>query len=109
MDQHVPEAITEGLRDRGIDVLTAYDDGHGDAEDQALLLRATKLGRILFTRDRDLLAIGREAQDTGAAFSGIIYAHQLRVSIGQAVRDIELICQALSEEEMRNEIYYLPL
>ena len=109
MDQHVPEAITEGLRSRGMDVLTAYEDGHADADDPALLARATQLGRILFTRDRDLLAIGRETQDSGDAFSGIIYAHQLRVSIGQAIRDIELICHALSQEEMQNQIYYLPL
>ena len=27
MDQHVPLAITEGLRARGVDVLTCYEDG----------------------------------------------------------------------------------
>jgi len=27
MDRHVPAAITDGLRFRGVDVLTAFEDG----------------------------------------------------------------------------------
>ncbi len=49
MDHHVPRAITTGLRLRGIDVLTAHEDGTAEMEDPALLTRATKLGRALFT------------------------------------------------------------
>jgi uncharacterized protein (DUF433 family) len=71
-------------------------------------LRA-RLGRIVFTRDRDFLALGRAAQLSGAAFSGIVYAHQLQVTIGQAIRDLELICQLLTPDEARDQIYYLPL
>jgi hypothetical protein len=36
MDHHVPRAITEGLRLRGTDVITAYDDGTSDMDDSAL-------------------------------------------------------------------------
>jgi len=38
MDQHVPRAITEGLRIRGIDVITAYEDGASDMDDSDLLI-----------------------------------------------------------------------
>jgi hypothetical protein len=44
MDHHVPRAITEGLRLRGIDVITAYEDGASDIDDSALLDRAGELG-----------------------------------------------------------------
>jgi len=27
MDHHVPRTITQGLRARGVDILTAYEDG----------------------------------------------------------------------------------
>lgn len=54
MDHHVPRAITEGLRLRGIDVITAYEDGAEDIDDPALLDRSTALGRALFTQDDDL-------------------------------------------------------
>ena len=56
MNQHVPRAITEGLRLRGVDVLTAFEDEAGEMGDTELLDRATKLGRVLFTQDDDLLS-----------------------------------------------------
>ena len=56
MDHHVPRAITGGLRLRGVDVLTALEDGASELDDPALLDRAGALGRVLFTQDDDLLA-----------------------------------------------------
>ena len=55
MDQHIPRGITTTLRARGVDVLTAYEDGASELDDSALLDRATELGRVLFTRDHDFL------------------------------------------------------
>jgi len=37
MDMHVPAAITQGLRRRGIDVLTSQEDGTREADDEVLL------------------------------------------------------------------------
>jgi hypothetical protein len=42
MDHHVPRAITVGLRLRGVDVLTAYEDGANELDDPALLDRASE-------------------------------------------------------------------
>jgi hypothetical protein len=39
MDQHVPRAITAELRSRGIDVITAYEDGASELADPVLLDR----------------------------------------------------------------------
>ena len=52
MDQHMPRAITIGLRLRGVDVLTAFDDGASQFDDAALLDRAGELGRVLFSQRR---------------------------------------------------------
>ena len=41
MDEHVPSAITEGLRRRGVDVLTAQEDGRTGEDDPELLDRAS--------------------------------------------------------------------
>ena len=68
MDVDVPFAITAGLRLRGIDVLTAQEDGTSDLDDDVLLDRVTALGRIIFTRDVDFLAHARERQRTGRLF-----------------------------------------
>ena len=55
MNQHVSRAITIGLRLREVDLVTAYEDGASQLEDPDLLDRASALGRVLFTRDDDLL------------------------------------------------------
>jgi len=109
MDVHVPYAITTALLLRGVDVLTAQEDGSRKLEDAALLDRATMLGRIMFTRDDDLPREGAARQTRGETFSGIIYAHQLDVSIGQRVIDIELVAKASDSDEWINRLEYLPL
>jgi len=108
MDHHVPAAITSGLRRRGVDVVTSEEDGSATLEDNLLLDRATVLGRSLFTQDEDLLAIAHQRLQTGPDFAGVVYAHQLAISIGQAVRDLELAAKVLEPEDMRNHVEYLP-
>lgn len=109
LDHHVPQAIADGLALRAIDVLTVRGDGRSHADDPSLLARATELNRVLFSQDDDLLAIARQWQARGRAFSALIYAHQLSVTIGQAVRDLLLIASVLDPAEMRNRIEFLPL
>ena len=65
MDVHVPMAITESLRRRGVDVLTAQEDGAERFEDPPLLDRAGERGRILFTRDEDFLDEASRRQRAG--------------------------------------------
>ena len=49
MDHNVPRAITASLRRRGIDVLSAYEDGAHEFDDAELVARAQELGRVLFS------------------------------------------------------------
>ncbi len=109
MDVHVALAITEQLRVRGVDVLTAQMDNATRLDDPPLLERATELGRILFSRDKDLLKIAAERQRANRSFSGLVYAHQLRVSIGRCVDDLELVAQATNPEEWVGKVMFLPL
>jgi hypothetical protein len=109
MDHPVSHAITLGLRLRGVDVLTAYEDGAHELEDPALLDRASNLGRALFTQDDDLLVEATRRQRSGVPFGGVIYAHQLRVSIGICVHNLELLAKASEPDELVNPVFYLPL
>jgi hypothetical protein len=109
MDHHAPRAITNGLRLRGIDVLTAYEDQAHTLADPVLLDRVTALGRVLFTQDVDLLAEAQQRQQSNVPFSGVIYAHQRNVSIGQCIRDLELIALLGAETDVNNRVVYLPL
>ncbi|MDQ3814759.1 MAG: hypothetical protein M3347_12520, partial [Armatimonadota bacterium] len=74
-----------------------------------VLDRATLLGRVLFSRDDDLLAEAVHRQRSGENFAGVIYAHQLRVTIGQCVRDLEFLAQVGEPKDFENQVIYLPL
>jgi hypothetical protein len=50
-----------------------------------------------------------QRQERGVPFTGVIYAHQLKVTIGQCVRDLELLAQAGAPEDFANRVQYLPL
>jgi hypothetical protein len=109
MDHHVPRAITIGLRMRKVDVVTAHEDSADRISDSDLLDRAGRLGRVLFTQDDDLVAEAVIRQRDAIPFSGVIYAHQLRTSIGRCIQDLELIARAGEDEDMANRIEFLPL
>lgn len=75
MDVHVPQAITEQLRRRGLDVRTA-------AEYDAVTLKDDKVLEV--------------------------FGHQLGGTIGQYVRDLDLIDKASEAAEWANKIEHLP-
>lgn len=109
MDAHIPRAITIELRIRKVDVLTAQEDGADILPDPELLDRATQLNRVLFTFDDDFLGEAVKRQREHISFNGVIYSHPLRISIGQCIKDLELISKAGETEDLKNHIVYLPL
>jgi hypothetical protein len=109
MDVHVPAAIAHALRQRGVDVLTAQEDGTRRLPDDELLNRATALGRVLFSEDKDLLREAAARQRGGEEFAGVVYIHQLDLDIGRCVEDLELIAKIHTGEEMANRVLYIPL
>jgi hypothetical protein len=109
MDEHVPLAITLGLRRRGVDVLTAQDDGSDGQPDAILLDRAAQLKRVLFTRDGDFLAIAAARQRLGTYFIGVVFAKQTAVSIGQCIDDLEFLAYCGDLPDFENHVHYLPV
>jgi predicted nuclease of predicted toxin-antitoxin system len=109
MDVHVRRAVTDGLRLRGVDVLSAQDDGTTRLEDPALLDRATRLNRVLFTQDDDLLREAKRRQLAGEPFAGVVYAHQLNITIAECIGDLELIAKATSPADWHDRVMFLPL
>jgi hypothetical protein len=102
MDEHVPRAVTEGLRRREVDVLAAQEAGMMEAADQEHLAFASEEGRVIFTQDVDFLRL----HAAGRRHAGIVYAPQ-RTATGTIVRSLMLIHDVLSPEDMSNHVEFV--
>lgn len=109
MNHNVRLAVTVGLRVRGVDVLTAYEDRHHTSEDPELLDRAGDLSRVLFSQDDDLLAEAVRRQRAKIPFGGVIYCHQDRLGIGELIEELELVAQASELVDLEGQVLFLPL
>jgi hypothetical protein len=109
MDENVRGPITAQLRQRGFDVMRAQDDIPPGTPDSEVLSRASQLNRVLYSEDDDLLAEAVYRQRKGISFVGVIYGHQTRVSIGQAVSDLDFLLSTGDESDFMNHIFFLPL
>jgi hypothetical protein len=109
MDVHVPQSITDQLRRRGVDVLTAIEDNTATLTDEQLLEHCHLLKRVIFTQDIRFKALAQQWQLQQKEFSGLIFGHQLRGTIGQFVKDLELIAKISESSEWLNNVEHLPL
>jgi predicted nuclease of predicted toxin-antitoxin system len=108
MDVHIPEAISKGLRARGIKVVTTQEDQNHEMPDSDLLDRAFELGCILYTQDQDFFVIASERLRNQQTFTGIVYSKQQTLAYGQIIEELELIAQCCTFEELQNRLEYLP-
>jgi hypothetical protein len=108
MDAHVPGPITKGLRNRGVDVLTAQEDRRDNADDSMLLDRATALDRVLVSMDKDFRKLVAHAQASGRHISGVI-AISRKLSYRQCIDDLELVAKCSDPQEWEDRMTPLPL
>ena len=101
LDEHIPSAVAEGLRQRGIEVRTLVEMDRL-AQDKEHLAHARREGRVLVTHDDDFLRLASE----GASHAGIVYVPRGR-SIGDIVRGLVRIARASSKEDLRQQIRFL--
>jgi len=106
-DENIESAIVDGLRRRGIEVISARDTGDLGKSDGYHLKRASELEAVILTHDVDFLKIAHQWRHEGKGHKGILYAHPLDLSLGECIRRVELVAQVLTEEEMENSIEFL--
>ena len=109
MDVQVPGPITKGLTLRGVTVLTAQEDGTDRLPDPDLLDRASQLGYVLVTLDKDFLVEAARRQAAAEPFAGVVYGPQQKLTIGQCVDDLELLAKLLYAQDVASRVEYLPL
>lgn len=101
-------AVVEGLRNRGIDVLTATDAQLGGATDPEQLAHAVREGRVLYSLNvGDFARIHRDCLTQGVDHFGIIAIPGQRYSIGEKIRRIASLVTTMTADAMKNRMEYL--
>jgi hypothetical protein len=106
-DECVNGRIVIGLRRRGVDVVTAEDQGLISAGDSDQIARAIALGRTLVTSDRDFFTIADDLMARQTPFPGMFFI-QPRATIGEAVRIIGEAAKVLDAPAMESRIEWVP-
>jgi predicted nuclease of predicted toxin-antitoxin system len=99
--------VVAGLRRRGVDVLTAGEQGLLSASDAQQMERAASLDRALVTADQDFLVIVRAMHAQGAPFPGVFFIQE-GTSVGEAVRNIADAAEILAPADMVSWLEWIP-
>ncbi len=103
LDENVPVAVAEQLRRRGIEAVTARDQGRLGDSDANHLRRAAAMGYVFCTHDADYV----EMAVLGVEHPGIVFGQQHKHGIGDWIRFLELIAAAYEPWEMRDRVEYI--
>ena len=95
--------VANGLRQVGLDVVTATDAGLRGAPDTVQLAHAHATGRVLVTQDRDFTRLHRD----GLPHSGIAYFQHGTRSIRQVIDALKLLNDVYHPEEMVGRLEYI--
>ncbi len=104
-DQHIHGAIPGGLRQHGIEVLTAQEAGRCGLADPDQLAFATVQDRVMVTHDTDDLVLAA----SGVAHAGIAFsdATKYQLAVGQLIQMLVLLHAVVGRDQMRNRVEYL--
>jgi uncharacterized protein with PIN domain len=102
VDEHIPSAVVEGLRHRGVEVLTVSEAEMLGARDEEHLEFARKEDCVIVSHDDDFLRLVAE----GRTHSGLVYVPRER-SIGEMVRGLRRLADDLTEEGTTDPVEFL--
>ncbi|MDP2967805.1 MAG: DUF5615 family PIN-like protein [Deltaproteobacteria bacterium] len=103
LDEHIPKGVVEGLRRRGVDVLTVQEaDRSGDSDEKQLAF-ATREGRVLVTFGDDFLRLDA----SGIPHTGVVFSQTGRRTVGELIESLMLIANVIESNEMKNHIEFI--
>ncbi|MDE2748810.1 MAG: DUF5615 family PIN-like protein [Chloroflexota bacterium] len=103
LDENMDPEISEQLRRRGIDALSARDASLLEVSDDVQLRYAASKGRVLCTKDSDFA----NPANWLVEHDGIAYFPDSSVSIGYAVNALLKLHRKETAESMENRLVYL--
>jgi predicted nuclease of predicted toxin-antitoxin system len=105
-DENLKQGVIEGLRRRGMDLVTAEDRGQRATEDDVLLATATAERRLLLTNDADFLRIHSEWMTAGRHHAVIVFWAQER-PVGEVIRRVLRYARQSTADVVADTVKYL--
>lgn len=106
-DENVDVRVAEGLRRRGVEAKSAYEEGNLGLGDEAQFAHAASLQAVIFTHDHHFVEIAIEKSQRGDEHYGVIFVEMHRLNMGECIRRLALYADVLSAEEMINRVEFL--
>jgi hypothetical protein len=103
LDESADGRIAAGLRCRGIDVTTPSQAGLRSAADESHLAFALAKKRVLVTFDADFVVF----HHAGAVHAGIVFCPPASRPIGEIIRNLCLIHDCLTPDEMSGRVEFV--
>jgi predicted nuclease of predicted toxin-antitoxin system len=103
LDEHIPKGVVEGLRRRGLDVLTVQEAGRSGESDEKQLAFAAREGRVLITFDDDFLRLDA----AGVPHIGIVFSQTGHCTVGELIESLMIIANVIEPNEMKNHIEFI--
>jgi hypothetical protein len=101
-------ALVNGLRARGVDVATVYDEGLSEQSDTDQLLHATRTERAIYTFNvGHFCKLHKEFVEKGEEHFGIIVVYRQRYPVGEQIKRLLHLINTKSAEEMKNDLWFL--
>lgn len=101
-NESVNIAVAEGLKRRGIKVITARDAGNLGLSDEEQIEYARQKGMVIVTHDDDFLSLSAELEH-----KVIVFVHQQKYSIGDVIRNLKLLWDVVEQKDMKNHVEFL--
>lgn len=101
-------ALVGGIRDRGVDVVTAMDAGMIGSTDREQLDYAVEHERAIYSLNvGDFARLHKEYRDAGKEHFGIVLIPKQRYDVGEKIRRLVDLVNSKTAEQMRNQIEFL--
>lgn len=107
-EDSMKQALVTALRNTGVDVITPLDVSRTGSSDEEQLKWATGEGRILYSANiADFCRIHSVLMAQEESHAGIILVQQQRYSVGDLLRGILNLMEAISAEDMIDQVVFL--
>ncbi|MCK6468165.1 MAG: DUF5615 family PIN-like protein [Candidatus Brocadia sinica] len=100
-NESVNVAVAEGLKRRGVKVVSARDVGNLGFSDKEQLDYATRKNFVIVTHDDDFLSMAMKFEH-----KGIVYVHQQKYSVGGLIRGLKLLWDIAEQKDMANHVEF---